>query len=153
MFSSPKMSGLHTVFSPCRHNSSNVLHRPSGVMVLRPPHRVHQTKNGNTVHNGFYVIFVSKYAQESYRHLLLHDQFLNEMLQRSKCFYLVKLGKSHSIAFQMSKSKVPWLSCCQMPSKYLCSWLQTQATLNLSSRSLFMMSSSCAQVDQSKWQE
>lgn len=83
MFSPPRMSGLYTVFSPCRHNSSNVLHRPSEVMAMSPPHRVHRTKKGNTVHNGFYVIFVSKYARESYRHLLLDDQFLNEMLQKS----------------------------------------------------------------------
>lgn len=80
MFPSPKMSGLYTVFSPSRHNSSNVLHRPSEVMVKSPPHRVHRTKKQNTVHNGFYVIFVLKYAQESFRHLLLDDQFLTGML-------------------------------------------------------------------------
>lgn len=80
MFSSPQISGLYIVFSPCRHNSSNVLHRPSKVMVMSPPHRVHRNKKRNTGHIGFYVIFVSKHAQESYRHLLPDDQFLNDML-------------------------------------------------------------------------
>lgn len=105
MFPSPKMSGLYTVFSLCRHNSSHVLHQPSEVMVMVPPHRVHRTKKRNTVHNGFYVIFVSKYAQESYQHLLLDDQFLNGMLQKS-VFILQSWGKATLLPSKCQNQKL-----------------------------------------------